>query len=442
MARFCFLPRGRIAILGELNTRSARPHRSPVEITHRYARWFQHALRFAIKGIAMDTSTGLLTRGQYAAIVKPLLPVEAFSLSKRKLWQCGAHLVVIALCVWGIREWTNTFARLALSATIGHSLTCMVFLAHELSHGAMMGRSTVRYLLEVFLWGLNMVPATMWRKLHNENHHAHANTLNDPDRYFRQCELDAPGGTLRRWYARYFMPHRLTSRWNLGVGFHFVTYILRHLATVFYPGAKRPAIVTFKPDYRSGDRWRIVFELACIVGLQVAIYFAAGQTLSGWLFAGPIALLFTSTYAMSYIWTNHYLHGLAELHDPLLGSTSIDVPPLLDRLHSNFSYHTEHHLFPSMSSDFYPLVSKILRERFPERYHRLSYREAWRKLWQGELHIVEQPGTTAAVVVPATVAEPPLVDAEAVAIRGPHQGFSAVPHTPLVATSISEVHSH
>ena len=80
----------------------------------------------------MDTSTGLLTRGQYAAIVKPLLPAEAFTLSKRKLWQCGAHLVVIALCVWGIREWTNIFARLALSAAIGHSLTCVVFLAQEL----------------------------------------------------------------------------------------------------------------------------------------------------------------------------------------------------------------------------------------------------------------------------------------------------------------------
>ncbi|MGD9646309.1 MAG: fatty acid desaturase [Pirellulales bacterium] len=361
----------------------------------------------------MQNSPQLLTRGQYAAIVKPLLPAEAFALSMRKLWQCVAHLGVIALCIWGIREWTNVLARFALSATIGHSLTCLVFLAHELSHGAMMGRSRTRYLLEVFLWGLNMIPATMWRKLHNENHHAHANTLNDPDRYFRQSELDAPGGRWRWWYARFFMPHRWTSRWNLGVGFHFVTYILRHLATVFYPGAARPAIVTFKPDYRAGDRWRIVFEVACIVALQVGIYFAVGRSLGAYLWAGPIALLFTSTYAMSYIWTNHYLHGLAEIHDPLLGSTSIDVPPLFDRLHSNFSYHTEHHLFPSMSSDYYPLVSKILREHFPERYHRLSYRQAWRKLWRGELYIVEETA--------AASAAPTIVDTEAAALAGPHQ---------------------
>jgi fatty acid desaturase len=136
------------------------------------------------------------------------------------------------------------------------------------------------------------------------------------------------------------------------------------------------------------------------------------------------------------------LHGLAELHDPLLGSTSVDVPPLLDRLHSNFSYHTEHHLFPSMSSDYYPLVSKILQERFPERYHRLSYREAWRKLWQGELHIVEQPATTAALAAAAPIAEPPpLVDAEAATLSGPHQAYSDVPQVSLATSALSESHS-
>jgi fatty acid desaturase len=230
----------------------------------------------------------------------------------------------------------------------------------------------------------------MWRKLHNENHHVHANTLRDPDRYFRQCELHEPGGVWRRWYARWFMPHRLTSRWNLGVGVHFVTYILRHLVAVFYPGDRRPAIVTTKPAYRPGERRRIVFELVCIALLQFAIYLAVGRSVSAWLWAGPIALMFTSTYAMSYIWTNHYLHEFAELHDPLVGSTSIEVPRLFDRLHSNFSYHTEHHLFPGMNSDYYPLVSKVLEEQFPDRYHRITYRDAWTQLWKREPYLLEE----------------------------------------------------
>lgn len=361
----------------------------------------------------MKTSETLLSRSEYAAVVRPLLPAKAFVPSKRGLWQIALHLAIIGLCLWGIRAVPHVWAWFCFSAIIGHSLTCLVFLAHELSHGGIMRRSRFRYPLEVFLWGLNLIPATMWRKLHNENHHVHANTLNDPDRYFRECEFHEKGGLLRRWYARWTMPHRFTSRWNLGVGFHFVTYILRHLATVFYPGDRRPAIVTYKPEYRPRERRRILFELACIVGLQLLFYAAVDFSFWRWLWAGPIALLFTSTYAMSYIWTNHYLHGLAELHDPLLGSTSIEVPHLFDKLHSNFSYHTEHHLFPGMSAQYYPLVSKILRERFPERYHRITYRQAWKQLWRGEPYIVEP------------VSKPDLVDAPEASLSGPHHELGA-----------------
>jgi len=383
-------------------------------------------------------SVPLRSRSEYAAVVRPLLPSQAFAPSSKKLWQVGMHLVIMALCIWGIRGIPSIFARFIFSAIIGHSLTCMVFLAHELSHGGMTRRRGLRYPLEVFLWGLNLIPATMWRKLHNENHHVHANTLNDPDRYFRQSELDAPGGTLRRWYARWTMPHRHTSAWNLGVGFHFITYAMRHLATVFYPGDSRPYIVTFKPKYRAADKWRIVFELACISAMQFVIYLAVGSSVMAWLWAGPIALLFTSTYAMSYIWTNHYLHGLHEVHDPLVGSTSVEVPKVFDRLHSNFSYHTEHHLFPGMSSEYYPLVSEVLRERFPDRYHRITFRQAWRQLWQGELFIVEEP---AAIALPMAVESPAPVDVAATSslidgglidgsepiLSGPHGEFATAP---------------
>ncbi|MBL9122417.1 MAG: fatty acid desaturase [Planctomycetaceae bacterium] len=372
---------------------------------------------------AQHVPVELLSRAQYAAVVKPLLPSEAFVPSKRPLWQIGLHLGVIALCIAGIAAVPYLAVRFLLSAVIGHSLMCLVFLAHELSHGGILRGSRLRYPLEVILWGMNVVPATMWRRIHNETHHVHANTLGDTDRYFRECELHEPGGTARRWYARWFMPHRLTSKWNLGVGFHFVTYIVRHLATVYLPGEHKLSIVTAKPHYRPGDKARILFELACIAAMQLVIYLAVGRSLTAYLFAGPVALLFTSTFAMSYIWTNHYLHGLHELHDPLVGSTSIVVPPLLDRLHSYFSYHTEHHLFPGMSARYYPLVSEILRQKFPERYHRITYREAWSQLWKGELHIVE-PAVTK-----------PLVDATEAGLSGPHGSFGETPAAPPAAAS-------
>jgi len=95
---------------------------------------------------------------------------------------------------------------------------------------------------------------------------------------------------------------------------------------------------------------------------------------------------------MSYIWTNHYLQGLHEWHDPLLGSTSIEVPGVFDRLHSNFSYHTEHHLFPAMNSKYYPLVCEILLKEFPDRYNRVPVHQAWKQLANGELYVAEDGG--------------------------------------------------
>ena len=338
----------------------------------------------------MNSSHSFTSRAEYVAHLKRLLPPEAFVPVRSKLWQVAAHFVVLGLAFFGIRECPYLVGRVLLSLVIGHSLTCLVFIAHELSHGAIVRRRGLRYPLEVVLWGLNVVPVTMWQKIHNQIHHVHANTVHDTDRYYRQCEFDAPGGFLRRWYTRIFFPHRQTSRWNPFVGFHFITYIVRHLAAVFYPGDKRPAVVTAKPNYTAAERLKICAEVLAIVAMQTGIFFAVGANFSAWLWASPIALLITSTIAMSYIWTNHYLHELQEMHDPVVGSTSIEVYPVFDKLHNNFSFHTEHHLFPSMSSDYYPLVSKLLQENYSDRYHRLRFSEAWQQLWQGDTVIHEE----------------------------------------------------
>jgi fatty acid desaturase len=63
-------------------------------------------------------------------------------------------------------------------------------------------------------------------------------------------------------------------------------------------------------------------------------------------------------------------------------ATSVIVSPLLDWMHLNFSFHTEHHLFPAMDGRFLPLVSRLLQEHFPARYHRVPIACAWRRAWQ------------------------------------------------------------
>ena len=85
---------------------------------------------------------------------------------------------------------------------------------------------------------------------------------------------------------------------------------------------------------------------------------------------------------MAYVFTNHFLNPISHEHDPLSGTTSVRVPRFFDRLHSHFSFHTEHHLFPALNSDYYPLVSDALKTEAPHAYRQIEFSEAWRQLWR------------------------------------------------------------
>jgi fatty acid desaturase len=73
--------------------------------------------------------------------------------------------------------------------------------------------------------------------------------------------------------------------------------------------------------------------------------------------------------------------------DPLVTTTSVVVHPIFDLLHLNFSYHTEHHLFPGMNSDYYPKVSRLLMQEYENRYNRITFSDAWNRLWK--MHMYE-----------------------------------------------------
>jgi hypothetical protein len=58
---------------------------------------------------------------------------------------------------------------------------------------------------------------------------------------------------------------------------------------------------------------------------------------------------------------------LNTVSNPLDDSMSVTTHPMLDRVHFNFSYHVEHHLFPTMSPKFAPLVRAKLQQFAPGR---------------------------------------------------------------------------
>ena len=84
---------------------------------------------------------------------------------------------------------------------------------------------------------------------------------------------------------------------------------------------------------------------------------------------------------MCYISTNHRLNPLVPVNDPLANSLTVTVPKWMDILHFNFSYHTEHHLFPGINPKYYGLVKKEILRLYPERYHEMPLIDALKLLW-------------------------------------------------------------
>ena len=329
--------------------------------------------------------TELKLASEYTRVLRPLLPSQAFVADARHLIRIVSHLLVIAVGYLLLRGTGATYVWIPSALLIGHSLACLLFLAHDVSHGSVVRNRFLRRGLELLLWGINIIPPTLWRRVHNHTHHLETNTINDTDRLYRASEA-----TTAIWvYLRLCFANRRTPLRHPFVLLSFIPYIFRNLFTSLLPGSLKPSIVTFKPHYSVGQKFAILGELVFIVAVQFVIWRVMDGNWVRYLFAVPVSLLVASSVAMSYIFTNHFLNPLCEHSDPLIGSTSVIVPRWVDWLHDYFSYHTEHHIFPGMNPRYYPEVSRLLQEHFPERYNRIPLRVAWRRLWEQDEFIRE-----------------------------------------------------
>ncbi len=330
----------------------------------------------------------LMKAADYLRVLRPLLPAKMRTVHWGAYAAILFHLMVIIVCLHVFRTTEVNPFLLVLSLVMGHSLACLAFLAHEIAHGAIVGRRSIRYALELLLWGLNSFPATLWRRIHNETHHAETNTVRDPDRQFRSCESTSARHLFNTW----LMANRSGLKWRPTVLLNFTTYILRHVASALGPSDWKAPFTVVKPKFRRHDRLTIIFELVLIGIIQSLMLSYAWVSPWSVIFVLVVPLLVSSAVVMMYIFTNHFLNPLCEHTDPLLGSTSVIVPKWMDFLHSNFSYHTEHHLFPGINPIHYPEVSRLLQLHFPDRYNRIPLAEAWRRLWSSPEFMIERKG--------------------------------------------------
>jgi fatty acid desaturase len=316
-----------------------------------------------------------MNNADYIRELRPLLPAEAFRPNPWAYVPICVHLAII-VTGWLVIRHLPHLAWPVIGLVIGNSASIIGLYAHEVGHRSV---TTNRYLLyptEVLLWGLVFIPATLWQRVHAA-HHAHTNGDEDTDRRFLPHEL-TPVGLIA---AATMFPNRVL-RYSFTVFLYGILFPWRHTAAMLYPGKSKPDFVTAKPRYTTADKLRVGFEFLVIAALQTLI---AKLTHGAYFWAAILPLFVTSAVIASYVLTNHGLNPVDDGRDVLAASTTVTVPKFVDVLHANFSYHTEHHLFPTMNSKYFPLVADLFAQRFPDRYHRITFRAAWSGLWRNAI---------------------------------------------------------
>ncbi|RSK26025.1 acyl-CoA desaturase [Bacillus sp. HMF5848] len=296
----------------------------------------------------------------YAAKISPYLPKEAFKPVPARLFGGLAYFLVmlagiISISLFSLPIWAN----LLISVVIGLSFAGLGFLGHEILHGTVVRKPLLRdFLGAIAFFPFNTGPK-LWRKWHNLNHHVHTqHEEHDPDTW-----ATAEAIVNNRFFLMLFkIPKFIRS---IGYVLFLCINFTVHSTRMFF---------TFIKDFKKDKRYYVVLEWLLPWATWIALFVILGPF--KWTFAYLVPALIGNFIVSSYIATNHNLNPQTPVNDPLANSLSVTVPKWVNVLHFNFSYHTEHHLFPGMSSKFYPLVKEKIKEMWPERYHEMSMQRA------------------------------------------------------------------
>lgn len=315
----------------------------------------------------------LQSPAEYRKALRPLLPRSAFlpSPAAARTLFTGLFLSYLAYVPLAFLEspwWALVFGPVA-----GVLLSSALFAGHEVSHGTAIRNRRLRYCAEVLAFSPFLLSATAWRRFHNQIHHRHASTFDDSDRLPARSERSRTVDRL----LRLTVPHEGGHVWNPLMGAHSLLYSLLITLWTAAPGrsANAPNLALVR---QRGTRALLVFELGAMLVSQWAVFRLSGSIASTFFLASGLSIFTASSIANFYIYTNHMLNPLSPSVDPVIGTTSVSVPRVLDWLHSHFSHHTEHHLFPGMASEHYPLVRKALVAVCPERFNCLPIADVYR----------------------------------------------------------------
>lgn len=334
-------------------------------------------------------SQKLLPQMEYAKFLRPLLPAEAFAPDPSKLVILLINLAILILG-WAIASQLDRWSPyllwlyLPLAVVMGNSLFVLGISSHDIMHGSVIRNSRLMHLISLLGLTMQWMPPTLWQAVHNRAHHSKTNSLTDPDRNYLYEQPQTWGKRIQNL----LLPSSEVNPIGLIVGMMTVwgLYTFRHLTSVLLFNGKSVDYVPATFTLSTKKRLAIVGELFVMVMIHSIIIAFLQFSLLKLVFGYFLPISIGYAIAIFYIYTNHLICQMTSVNDPLINSVSLRVPKLFDRLHLNFSYHTEHHIFPGMNSDYYPQLQELIKLHYPERLNLLDAREAWSLLMQTPRH--------------------------------------------------------
>jgi fatty acid desaturase len=321
------------------------------------------------------------------------LPPQAFKSNINRVWILLINLVICILG-WGIADrlpqWSPLYLWLYLPCTLimANSVVVLLFSSHELLHSSLIKNLWLRRILSLLGLALLWTPPTFWKVVHNREHHSKTNSLHDPDRNYLATQPKNWGKRIQHL----FVPSNSVNPLWLVIGTcnAWGVHTFRNLSSVLLFNDALPDYTPSSFKVSPKERQAIAIELVIITGIHLSIL-----SYLGW---HPIKLLLSYFlpiwlgYAgvMFYIYTNHMLCRMTTVNDPLINSASLRVPTIFNLLHFNFAYHTEHHVFPGINSDYYPVVQDLLRINYPDRYNLLDAGKAWQMMLNTPRHYQDE----------------------------------------------------
>ena len=338
---------------------------------------------------ALDNQT-LTHQSVYAKKLRPFLPPEAFLPDVGKVSILCINLAILVLG-WAIASYLDQWTwywlplYLPLALLMGNSVVVLLFSTHDLLHSPTIRSPRLCRLISLLGLALLWMPPTLWKVVHNREHHNHTNALADPDRNY----LYQQPNTWGKWIQDQFVPslevHPLVL--ILGMSMAWGVHTFRHLTSVLLFNNKSVDYVPAAFKVSPKERTAIAGELFILTCLHLSILYGLQfhPLKLGFGYFLPIGIGYAGV--MFYIYTNHMLNRMTAVNDPLVNSLSLRVPKLFDLLHFNFSYHTEHHIFPGINSDYYPHVQALIQEHYPTKSdYVLSASDAWQLLLKTPRH--------------------------------------------------------